>query len=107
MFGSMPVRRQDFEGESLVPAARNILLELGMWERFLGSGHVPCYGNVAAWGSSELVAMDFIRSPYGHGWHLDRTRFDPCCKIWPSKRAPPSASPQDRPGSGAVRPLGE
>jgi flavin-dependent dehydrogenase len=63
-------------GESLVPAARNILLELGMWERFLGSGHVPCYGNVAAWGSSELVEMDFIRSPYGHGWHLDRTRFD-------------------------------
>ena len=63
-------------GESLVPAARNILLELGLWERFLGSGHVPCYGNVAAWGSSELVEMDFIRSPYGHGWHLDRTRFD-------------------------------
>jgi 2-polyprenyl-6-methoxyphenol hydroxylase-like FAD-dependent oxidoreductase len=54
-------------GESLVPAARNILLELGLWERFLGSGHVPCYGNVAAWGSSELVEMDFIRSPYGHG----------------------------------------
>lgn len=63
-------------GESLVPAARNILLELGLWERFLGSGHVPCYGNVAAWGSPELVEMDFIRSPYGHGWHLDRTRFD-------------------------------
>lgn len=63
-------------GESLVPAARTIFLELGLWERFLGSAHVPCYGNVAAWGSSELVEMDFIRSPYGHGWHLDRARFD-------------------------------
>jgi flavin-dependent dehydrogenase len=63
-------------GESLVPAARTILTELGLWERFLGSGHVPCYGNVAAWGSPDLVEMDFIRSPYGHGWHLDRTHFD-------------------------------
>ena len=63
-------------GESLVPAARTILTELGLWARFLGSGHVPCYGNVAAWGSPELMEMDFIRSPYGHGWHLDRTRFD-------------------------------
>ena len=60
-------------GESLVPAARTILTELGLWDRFLGSDHVPCYGNMAAWGSSELVEMDFIRSPYGHGWHLDRT----------------------------------
>jgi flavin-dependent dehydrogenase len=63
-------------GESLVPAARTILTELGLWERFLSSSHVPCYGNMAAWGRPELVEMDFIRSPYGHGWHLDRTRFD-------------------------------
>jgi flavin-dependent dehydrogenase len=63
-------------GESLVPAARTILQELGLWVRFRSSGHVPCYGNVAAWGSPEIVEMDFIRSPYGHGWHLDRTRFD-------------------------------
>jgi flavin-dependent dehydrogenase len=63
-------------GESLVPAARTILTELGLWERFIGNGHAPCYGNVAAWGSPELVEMDFIRSPYGHGWHLDRAHFD-------------------------------
>jgi flavin-dependent dehydrogenase len=63
-------------GESLVPAARTILTELGLWDRFLSGNHVPCYGNMAAWGSSELVEMDFIRSPYGHGWHLDRPRFD-------------------------------
>ena len=73
----MPAPPETFRvGESLVPAARTILTELGLWERFLDSGHVPCYGNVAAWGSYELVEMDFIRSPYGHGWHLDRSCFD-------------------------------
>ena len=63
-------------GESPVPAARTILAEQGLWETFLTGGHLPCYGNMSAWGSSELVEMDFIRSPYGHGWHLDRTHFD-------------------------------
>ena len=63
-------------GESLVPAARTMLEELGLWERFCTDGHVPCYGNVSAWGQAQLVEADFIRSPYGHGWHLDRARFD-------------------------------
>ena len=63
-------------GESLVPSARTLLAELGVWERFLADGHAPCYGNLSAWGSSELAEQDFIRSPYGHGWHLDRGRFD-------------------------------
>ena len=63
-------------GESLVPAARNILTELGVWERFQADGHLPCYGNMSAWGSPHLTDADFIRSPYGHGWHLDRQRFD-------------------------------
>lgn len=63
-------------GESLVPAARNILERLGVWKQFQASGHSPCYGNSSAWGSSRLTDTDFIRSPYGPGWHLDRVRFD-------------------------------
>lgn len=63
-------------GESLVPAAGNILRELDVWERFLAEGHLCSYGNLSAWGSPELIDNDFIRSPYGHGWHLDRARFD-------------------------------
>jgi len=63
-------------GESLVPAARVVLEELGLWDRFRADGHLPCYGNVSAWGSDSPVDTDFIRSPHGHGWHLDRTRFD-------------------------------
>jgi flavin-dependent dehydrogenase len=38
--------------------------------------HLPCYGNVSAWGNPELDATDGIRDPHGLGWHLDRTRFD-------------------------------
>lgn len=63
-------------GESLIPSARTILEEVGVWERFLEQQHLPCYGNLSAWGSSALTEMDFMRSPYGHGWHLDRVRFD-------------------------------
>lgn len=63
-------------GESLVPAARVILDELGLWERFRADGHLPCYGNISVWGTDIPVDTDFIRSPHGHGWHLDRSIFD-------------------------------
>lgn len=63
-------------GESLIPSAQQLLRELGAWDRFLADEHLPCYGNASAWGSDELAYTDFIRSPYGHGWHLDRARFD-------------------------------
>jgi flavin-dependent dehydrogenase len=45
-------------------------------ERFTADSHLPCYGNVSAWGSPEAHCTDFIFSLHGHGWHLDRTRFD-------------------------------
>src|SRR5262249_54417842 len=28
------------------------------------------------WGDDELYQTHFIFNPYGHGWHLDRRRFD-------------------------------
>jgi flavin-dependent dehydrogenase len=63
-------------GEALPPAARQVLQELGLWDGFVSQGHLPCYGNLSAWGSSELNATDFIFDPNGVGWHLDRLRFD-------------------------------
>ncbi|MDJ1135100.1 NAD(P)/FAD-dependent oxidoreductase [Streptomyces iconiensis] len=63
-------------GETLVPAGRVLLGDLGVADRVLGSGHLPCYGNLSAWGSAELHAVDFINDPHGHGWHLDRRLFD-------------------------------
>ena len=63
-------------GEALPPAARQLLQELGLWDGFVNQGHLPCYGNLSAWGSSELHCTDFIFDPNGVGWHLDRPRFD-------------------------------
>jgi flavin-dependent dehydrogenase len=63
-------------GEALAPASRPLLRDLGVMDRFLDEGHLACYGNVSVWGSSETHCTDFVFNPHGHGWHLDRTRFD-------------------------------
>ncbi len=63
-------------GEALPPAGRPLLRELGVLEPFLADGHLPCHGNLSAWGSPVLHATDFFFDLNGHGWHLDRARFD-------------------------------
>ncbi|MER8009662.1 FAD-dependent monooxygenase [Streptomyces sp. NPDC094149] len=63
-------------GETLVPAGRVLLGDLGIADRVLDSGHLPCYGSLSAWGSADLHTVDFINDPHGHGWHLDRRLFD-------------------------------
>jgi flavin-dependent dehydrogenase len=63
-------------GESLVPAARRLLADMGLLESFLAQGHEPWYGNRAVWGSTEAHELDFLRAPDGHGWHLERARFE-------------------------------
>ncbi|MGH4014156.1 MAG: NAD(P)/FAD-dependent oxidoreductase [Pseudonocardiaceae bacterium] len=71
-----PERQRIRLGEGLPPAARPLLTSLGLWEQFRAAGHLPSYGNRSAWGSSELTSSDFIFTPHGHGWHLDRESFD-------------------------------
>lgn len=63
-------------GEALPPAARPLLSDLGVWDHFAADGHLPCYGNLSAWGGPRLSETAFIFDPNGHGWHLDRARFD-------------------------------
>lgn len=63
-------------GESLPPAARRLLTDMGLFDAFLGQGHAPCYGNRSVWGREMAVETDFLRDPDGHGWHLDRARFE-------------------------------
>lgn len=63
-------------GESIPPDARTVLSELGVWEAFRAQGHEPCLGSCSAWGEPALGYNDFLRHPLGHGWHLDRRRFD-------------------------------
>jgi flavin-dependent dehydrogenase len=63
-------------GETLAPGIRGLLEYLGVWEAFLADGHLPSFGTAAAWGSSAVATRDFILTPLGNGWHLDRRRFD-------------------------------
>ena len=68
--------RGDKPGESLAPAAKPLLERLGVWDDLARDGHLPCHGNRSVWGSDAVDELPFIFSPYGHGWHLDRRRFE-------------------------------
>jgi len=63
-------------GETLPPTARLSLAKLAVWELFLAAGHLPSPGVRSVWGEDELYEQHFIFNPYGHGWHLNRRRFD-------------------------------
>jgi flavin-dependent dehydrogenase len=63
-------------GETLPPSARLPLGRVGLWDEFEREGHVPSVGNRSAWGGPTLADYDFIFSPYGSGWHIDRRKFD-------------------------------
>jgi flavin-dependent dehydrogenase len=63
-------------GEALPPVARRLFADMGLLTEFLAQDHLPCYGNRSVWGSDEPIETDFLRDLDGHGWHLDRSRFD-------------------------------
>lgn len=69
------VRRSNL-GEVLPPSAAPFLQRLGLWNAFLAGPHAPTYGNRSAWGESAPRDYDFIRSPFGTGWRVDRQSFD-------------------------------
>jgi flavin-dependent dehydrogenase len=68
--------QRDKVGETIAPSARALFESLGLMEGFLAQHHLPCYANRSAWGSRRLEEQHFIAEPFGHGWHLDRKRFD-------------------------------
>lgn len=63
-------------GESLPPAAKSLLEQLGIWKDFEAAGHLRCYNNRSYWYSEEPAFTDFITQPPGYGWHLDRVAFE-------------------------------
>lgn len=63
-------------GESLPAAARVLLRDLGLWSRFEAQQHRPAWSHVSLWGDAQPVQRDAMLDPHGHGWHLDRVRFD-------------------------------
>jgi flavin-dependent dehydrogenase len=63
-------------GETFPPEVRTPLVELGIWEQFLGDRHLQSPGVAVAWGRAGLNHNDYIVNPYGPGWHVHRQRFD-------------------------------
>ena len=63
-------------GETLSPGVQGLLSYLKVWDDFVADGHQPSLGTSAAWGGSNIITQDFIFTPFGKGWHLDRRRFD-------------------------------
>ena len=63
-------------GETLSPGVLPLLNYLGLREEFLHLGHLPSGGTASAWGSGHLFERNYLFTGQGHGWHLDRSRFD-------------------------------
>jgi len=64
-------------GETLPAVAAAVLRDLGLHEQLERAGvAIPSAGTSAAWGGEQPLENDAIVDPHGHGWHLDRLRFD-------------------------------
>ena len=63
-------------GETVSHSLGPLLRYLGVWEPFLRQDHLPAYTISAAWGQAAIRSRDYLFSGMGHGWHLDRVRFD-------------------------------
>ena len=63
-------------GESLSSSALVSIKELKLLDEFLADKHYPCLGNCSSWGNNKLSYYDFIQSPLGQGWYIDRIKFN-------------------------------
>ena len=63
-------------GESIPPAVKPLLRDLGFAPACTANSSLTSHGNQSAWGAPMLSDTDFIRDPNGSGWHVDRSRFD-------------------------------
>jgi len=70
------VKRYPPVGETLPPAIRPALDRLGLRTAMSAEGHLPSAGSWSAWGGAEPWGHDQIFNRFGHGWHIDRRRFD-------------------------------
>lgn len=63
-------------GETLPPEINPALRDLGLWGPFRELGPLESPGIVSAWGDIQASPTDFVNSPHGNGWHVDRNAFD-------------------------------
>jgi flavin-dependent dehydrogenase len=82
-------------GECLPPKALVTLDALGLKQHFLEDDHISMQGYHVAWDDEGVYERNFITSPHGFGWLLNRKRFDEmltneaqkfgCKFLWKSK----------------------
>lgn len=63
-------------GETIPPAANQVLLELGISHLLDSTVHCECPGSLSLWGGDKAVANDFMFDLTGTGFHLNRAYFD-------------------------------
>lgn len=63
-------------GESLPPEAARLLRFLDPALPATLKEHLECAGTASAWTSMYLEEREAMMNPFGHGWHLDRAKFD-------------------------------
>jgi flavin-dependent dehydrogenase len=63
-------------GETLPPEINPALRDLGLWDSFCALGPLESPGTVSVWGDAQASPSDFVNSPHGAGWHVDRNAFD-------------------------------
>lgn len=63
-------------GETLPGAARALMRDLGVLERFETDGHPRMLGQASIWGSDQLDRRDAFVDPHGPGWRIDRGKFE-------------------------------
>lgn len=63
-------------GETLPAVATVALRDLALPAIERAGVATPSRGTSAAWGGAQPLERDAIGDPHGHGWHLDRARFD-------------------------------
>lgn len=61
-------------GETLPPKINATISTLGIPNVF--TQQLPSNANLSCWGDSTLDEHNFLLTPYGNGWHLDRNKFD-------------------------------
>jgi flavin-dependent dehydrogenase len=63
-------------GEHLSPEALPVLARLGLAGDLMADGHLPSLAVRAVWGGVDPYEQDYLFNPHGHGWNIDRSRFD-------------------------------
>jgi flavin-dependent dehydrogenase len=62
-------------GETVQPQISSLLSDLKITDEIF-QDHLPSHAVQSAWGGAPLKENNFFFNPFGHGWHLNRLKFD-------------------------------